>query len=109
MNIPLQISFRNMQPSEELAALVRDKAAKLDKFASRIRSCKVVVGPAGKRRRHGNPYQVHIDLTMPGGEFAVTREPGPAAGNLDVQVAIRDAFDAARRQLEDYEQCRRGD
>jgi cold shock CspA family protein/ribosome-associated translation inhibitor RaiA len=108
MQLPLQISFRHMEPSEEIEALVREKSAKLDQFADHIMSCRVVVEPAGKHHLHGNLYEVHLDITLPGGEVVVTREPGQHTESEDIAVAIRDAFDSARRQLEDYVRRQRG-
>jgi cold shock CspA family protein len=67
-----------------------------------------VIGPAGKHRRRGNSYEVRIDLAVPGREIAVTRGPGQDPGHTDVPTALRDAFDAARRELEDYVRRRRG-
>jgi cold shock CspA family protein len=96
-----------MHPSPSLEALVHEKAATLDKFAADIMSCRVVVEPAGKHHQHGNLYEVRIDLTVPGEEIAVTREPGEHTANKDIHVALRDAFDAARRKLEDYVRRRR--
>jgi cold shock CspA family protein/ribosome-associated translation inhibitor RaiA len=107
MQIPLQISFRHMDRSAEIESSIRDKAADLDKFASDIMSCRIVAEPVGKHHEHGNLYQVRIDITVPGEEIVVTREPAEHAEHKDINVAIRDAFDAARRKLEDYVRCRR--
>ena len=108
MELPLQISFRQMEPSPEFEAAIREKAAKLDTFASRITSCRVTVEPVGKHRKHGHPYSVHIDVTLPGGELVATREPGDDQDHKDVAIAIRDAFEAVKRQLEDYVRRQRG-
>jgi hypothetical protein len=62
-----------MEPSEAIEAVVRKKAAKLDSFASDIMSCRVVVEPAGRHRLHGNSYEVHLNITLPCGEIAITR------------------------------------
>lgn len=109
MQLPLQISFRHMDHSEALEALVPEKAVGLDKFAGDIMSCRVVVQPAGKHHQHGNLYEVRIDLTLSGEEIVVTREPGEHTEYRDIQVALRDAFDVARRKLEDYVRRRRQD
>jgi cold shock CspA family protein len=97
-----------MAHSDTIEALVRDKAAHLDTFADHIMSCRVVVEPAGKHHLHGNLYEVRIDLTVPGEEIAVTCEPSEHTEYKDIQVALRDAFDSARRRLEDYVRRRRG-
>jgi cold shock CspA family protein/ribosome-associated translation inhibitor RaiA len=108
MQLPLQVSFRHMEHSEAIEALIRERAAKLDSFSDHIMSCRVVVEPAGKHHQHGNLYEVRIDLTVPGEEIAVTREPSQHTESKDIHVALRDAFDSARRQLEDYVRRRRG-
>lgn len=109
MKLPLQISFRHMDHSDAIESLVRQKAEMLDKFAGSIMRCRVVIEPAGKHHEHGNQFEVRVDLTAPGEEIAVTREPSQHAENRDIAVVVRDAFDSARRQLEDYVRRRRGD
>jgi len=97
MRIPLQITFRNMPRSESIEANISEKAGKLDRFYGRIMSCRVVVEESQRRRHQGKQYSVRIDLTVPGKELAVTREE-----NEDAYVAVRDAFDAAVRKLEEH-------
>ena len=109
MQLPLQISFRNMERTEALETLVRERASRLDEFAGDIMSCRVVLEPAGKHHQRGNLYEVRIDLKLRGEEIAITRAPSEHTENRDIQVALRDAFDAARRKLEDYVRRRRGD
>jgi cold shock CspA family protein len=108
MQLPLQVSFRQMTGSAEIESLIREQAASLDQFAQHIMSCRVVVELVGKHHRHGNLYEVHLDIKLPGGEIAVTREPGQHSEYRDIGVAVRDAFDAARRKIEDYVRRRRG-
>jgi len=108
MQLPLQVSFRHMEHSHAIEDIVRQKAASLDKFADHIMACRVVVEPAGKHHEHGNLFEVRIDVTVPGEEITVTREPSEHTQYKDIQVALRDAFDSARRQLEDYVRRRRG-
>ncbi len=64
----------------------------------------MVLELAGRHKRKGKEFAVRIDLKVPGGELVVTREH-----DEDLQVALRDAVDAARRQLEDYARGQRGD
>ncbi len=107
MQVPLQISFRHMEHSEAIEALIRKKVAKLDASPDHIMGCRVVVEPAGKHHEHGNLYEVRIDITVPDEEIVVVREPGQHTEYKDIQVAVRDAFDSARRRLEDYVRRRR--
>jgi cold shock CspA family protein/ribosome-associated translation inhibitor RaiA len=109
MQLPVQISFRGMQPSDAVEAKIRERAAKLDRFYDRLMSCRVVVESPHRHHHQGKLFHVRVDLTVPGGELAVTREPAEHHAHEDVFVAVRDAFDAAQRQLEDYARRQRGD
>lgn len=102
MQIPLLITFRNLDRSQAMEASVREHAEKLDTYYDRIMSCRVVIEAQHKHHRHGNHYHVSVDVTVPGAELVASREPDPHHAYTDVYVAIRDAFDTMRRQLEDY-------
>jgi cold shock CspA family protein/ribosome-associated translation inhibitor RaiA len=109
MKLPLQVSFHNMPYSADIEDRVRKHAATLDEFYSRIMSCRVVVDVPHRHHRSGNLYQVRIDIAVPGEEIAVNREATEHTAYKDVEVAIRDAFNSAVRQLEDYARRQRGD
>lgn len=102
MTIDVQISFRHMDSSETLEALIRERAAELGQFSDRITTCRVVVEAASKHHRHGNPYHIHVDLVIPGSMIVVDRDPGNAHAHEDPYTAVRDAFEAARRRLREH-------
>lgn len=104
MQLPLQITLRNFPPSEALNAAIREKAQKLDQFYAHIMRCHVVVEMPAKHKHQGKEFTVRIDLTVPGKEIVITRDH-----HEDVYVALRDAFDIAKRQLEDYGRRQRGE
>jgi ribosomal subunit interface protein len=108
MQIPLQITFHNIEHSDAVEAKIREKAQKLERFAEHITSCRVVVEAPHKHHHKGNLYTVAVDITLPGEEILANRHPDKHQAHQDVYVAMRDAFDAARRQLEDYVRRRRG-
>jgi cold shock CspA family protein len=108
MQLPLQIAFHNMDRDPAIEDAVREKAAKLDEFAGQIMGCRVVVEAPHRHHEHGYQYQVRLDITVPGEEIVVNREPPEHTAYRDIQVALRDAFDSARRQLEDYVRRVRG-
>jgi cold shock CspA family protein len=108
MKIPLQVTFRNMPPSEAIEGNIREKAAKLDSLHKRIVSCRVIVEAPHRHHHKGKLYHVRVDLTVPGGELVINREPSKRASHADVYVAIRDAFSAAGRRLQDHARRRRG-
>lgn len=102
MDIPLQVSFRNMDHSDAVEAKVRERAVKLEKFFGHLTSCRVMVEAPDRHHRKGKLFHVRIDLGVPGKELVVSRHPKSKQAHEDVYVAVRDAFDAARRQLEDH-------
>lgn len=108
MKLPLQIVFRNLDPSAAIEAKVRERAEKLDHFYDDIMSCQVVIEAHHKHHHKGKLYHVRVDVRVPGAELVTSREPGEHHAHEDVYVAIRDAFDAMRRQLEDHARRRRG-
>ena len=109
MRQPLQINFRDIPHSDAIEARVREKANKLDKFYDHIMTCRVMIEAPHGHHHKGNLYHIRIDLTVPNGEIVVNRDPKDHHAHEDVYVAIRDAFDAARRKLQDYARKRRGD
>lgn len=108
MQLPLQITFRNVPPSEAVEAKIRERAEKLERISDNIMACRVTVETPHKHHYKGSTYQVRIDLTVPGNEIVVSRDPGLNHAHEDVYVAVRDAFDAVRRQLEDYVRQQQG-
>jgi ribosomal subunit interface protein len=104
MQVPLQISFHGLRRSDAVYATIRERAEKLERYYDRIMSCRVVVDLGARHKRQGRQFAVRIDLKVPGGEIAVTREH-----DEDLRIALRDAFDAVQRQLEDYARTQRGD
>jgi cold shock CspA family protein/ribosome-associated translation inhibitor RaiA len=109
MQLPLQITFRGMSPSPAVEAAIRERAGKLEQFFERIMSCRVVVEAPHRHKHKGKLYSVRIDLKVPRGEIAVTHSGPKDQAHQDVYVAIRDAFDSARRLLEDHAREFRGD
>jgi len=104
MQIPLQITIRGTDHSEALEKHIRDKVNKLEEFFDHITSCRVVVELPHKHHQQGKQFNVRIDIGVPGSEIVVNRDHAE-----DVYVAMRDAFDAAKRKIEDYARKMRGD
>ena len=109
MQIPVQVTFRNMDPSDAVEANVREKAGKLERFFDRIISCRVVVEAPHRRHTKGKLYNVRVDIGVPGKEIVVNHSGPKNHAHEDVYVAIRDAFNAAARRLEDHAHKIRGE
>lgn len=104
MQIPIDITFRDMTPSAALEAAVRDWANRLDHVLP-LQRCAVVVEMPHRHHRHGAPFQVHVSITIPGHNVSVSR--GGRAEYQDPYLAVGDAFRAARRELLDFVAQRR--
>ncbi len=104
MKLPLQVTSRKCTLSQRAMETIRHKAEKLEQFSHRIMGCRVMVETPHRHKHQGVMYNVRLDITIPGSEIVVKREP-----HEDLFVAIRDAFDAARRQLQSLMRRKRGD
>lgn len=104
MQSPLKLTVHGVDHSEALEARIRAKVEKLEEFFDHITSCRVAVEMPHKHSQQGKQFSVRIDIGVPGNEIIVTRNHAE-----DVYVALRDAFDAAIRQLKDYTHKLRGE
>lgn len=104
MKLPLQVTFRDLVPLPSLESDIRRRATKLEAFAPELMSCHVVVEATGNRHHQGHRYAVKIDLRLPGAELF----SGEHHAGEDIEIAVRGAFEAMGRRLEDYQRRRRG-
>lgn len=109
MQVPLEIAFRGVEHSDAVEAKIREKTAKLEQFCDNIVSCKVAVEADHHHQHQGNLYHIRIDLSVPNKHIVVSRDHHDKQAHEDVYVALRDAFDAAKRQLEEYVRIQRGE
>ncbi|TAN49295.1 MAG: ribosome-associated translation inhibitor RaiA [Methylococcaceae bacterium] len=100
MQVPLEITFRGLPHSDAVEARIREKTAKLEQLCDNIISCKVVVEAEHHHQHQGNLFHVRIDLSVPQKHIVVSRDHHDKQAHEDVYVALRDAFEAAKRQLE---------
>jgi ribosomal subunit interface protein len=94
---PVQITVKDLALSPAVEAKIREKAARLVRYYDRITSCHVTVESPERRHHKGKLYNVHVRLHVPGEELVVSREP-----DEDLYNAVRDAFEAVKRKLQDY-------
>lgn len=120
MQLPIQISFRNMESSPAVEARIREEAEKLSEFYDQIIGCRVMAELPHRHHNRGKRFHIRIDLTVPGSEIVVNHEPSLRhtlqqtddealpkeleidAPHKDAFVTIRDAFKTARRQLQNH-------
>ena len=108
MMLDSQITFHGVDRSAAIEDAIIKRIQRLEKFYDRIMGCRVAVEAPHRHQRSGKHYRVRIDLTVPGGEIVVGREPDETAAHADVYVAIRDAFNALGRRLQDHARLTRG-
>lgn len=112
MQLPLEVTFRNVDRSEAVETLVHEETAKLERHFDHIVSCRVTIEAPHRHQTKdpkvkGELYQVHVELGVPQQRLVVSQKGKPAQS--DVYKAVRDAFKTATRQLEDYARKLRGD
>lgn len=100
MQVPLELSFRDVGKTPELEALINDKIDDLEKVFDNIISCRMAVEKPQEHQSTGNPYRVRINVRVPPGkEIVVTRNPGEGEMHDPLEAVIRDAFATATREL----------
>ncbi|CAL1239942.1 HPF/RaiA family ribosome-associated protein [Candidatus Methylocalor cossyra] len=109
MQVPLEITFRGLPHSDAIENRVREKAAKLEQFCDRIISCRVAIEADHRHQHQGNLYKVRIDVSVPQKHIVVSRDHHDKQSHEDLYVALRDAFAAVTRQLEEYARIQRGE
>jgi ribosome-associated translation inhibitor RaiA len=99
-----------MDPSPAVETEIRERAAALQHFFGRIIGFQVVVDQPAQHSRQGNAFEIHIEISVPSAPpIVVSRPHHDRPEHTDVYVAIRDAFNAAKRQLQDRAHRLRGD
>ena len=101
MQIPLQMTFENAEPSEAVSAAIEHEVERLEKYQHHITGCRVAVVAPSTKHRHGSAYRINIWVTIPPHEnIVVSHQPSDDRSHMHVEVAIKDAFAAVRRQIE---------
>lgn len=108
MQVPLELTYRNLDSSPAIEERVRQRLQRLEKLAPDIMACRVMLEAPHRHHHQGHIYHVRVDVTVPGHEVVVSRDPGEHHAHEELYVAIRDAFDAVERRLQDVERERRG-
>ncbi|MGC1524092.1 MAG: HPF/RaiA family ribosome-associated protein [Steroidobacteraceae bacterium] len=99
-SLPLTLTFHHIDRSGALEERARKLGARLQRFSDRIMQCHMVFeGPDG-RRDGGAPFCVKIELSVPGAHIHADSLRADGRGHEDIYLALRDAFNNAKRQLQ---------
>jgi hypothetical protein len=109
MPLSPDIIFRDLPSSPALVETIEKWVARLEHLEPRIHRIQVVVELPHRHQRSGQVFHVRLEIALPDRTIVVGREPEIDGAHTDAYVAIADAFRAARRQLQDVIQIRRGD
>ncbi len=99
MKVPLTISYHGIEKREDIDALIREEASKLERFNDHINSCRISIDQVTGRIENGG-YRITIDMRVaPGHEIVVKHEPKDSKEQPAIQAIIRDGFKTARERL----------
>jgi ribosome-associated translation inhibitor RaiA len=107
MSFPLKVTFRHVDPSPALRERIDTLATRLEKFSAQILRCHVVIEAPAGHHQQGELFHVSVELSVPGRQIVIRRARPNDPAHEDPYVALRDAFQAARRKLQDYARERR--
>jgi ribosomal subunit interface protein len=100
MQLPVEITYRGLEKSDDIENMVRDKAARLDKFCDHINRCDVAIEQPNHNHKKGNPFRVRIDVTVAPGHELVAEDSETADDSFQpLEKAVHDAFKTMERQL----------
>lgn len=105
MERPLNLTTRGVEMTPAIEAEIHRRVAALERFYPRLVGCTLAVEGPGRHHRRGGPYEVRLDLRVPGAEpIRVDRQEQD-----NLARALDEAFDVATRRLEDLQRLQRGD
>lgn len=109
MDVPLELAFHNMEPSDSIEQKVRERVDRLHRYFARINSVRVAVEVPHRSQKHALTYHVRIQVGVPDKELVVSRDPGDRGAHYDPMLAVRDAFEAMEKQLSAHAHKIRGE
>ncbi|MEP6808740.1 MAG: HPF/RaiA family ribosome-associated protein [Chthoniobacterales bacterium] len=102
MQMPVEISYRGVEKSEEIDALIRAKAERLDHFCDHITRCAVAVEKPNHAQHSGNAFRVRVDVTVPPGhELVADEKQNEHEMHEPLSKIINDAFKNMERQVKE--------
>lgn len=108
MQLPVEISYRGVEKTQEIDNLIREKAARLDRFCDHITRCDVAVEKPNRAQQSGNPFRVRVDVTVPPGhELVADEKQNEHEMHEPLTKVINDAFKNMERQVKELSERQR--
>ena len=100
MELPIKITYRGVEKSDTIDAIVLDHAARLEKFCDHINRCDVAIEQTNHTHQKGNPHRCRIDVTVrPRHELVADEQQKDNGSHEPLKKVIHDAFKTMERQL----------
>jgi hypothetical protein len=110
MQIPIEISYHNVDGSQWLEDYVKERAEHLEHTCGGLVSCRVVIEKTQHPHHTGNPFRVRVEATMPPRKVLIgDKEDIVEDTHIQLRPIIRHAFDAAEKQAKKQKQMLRGE
>jgi len=118
MILSTQVTFRNMTAIADVRKTIESRIQKLESVCKPILRCRVTIEAPANHHRKGDPFNVRIDTTLTDGRITVKHSESMYTGKGDgdttserncLMLAVRGAFSAARRKLQEHARLRRAD
>src|SRR5207247_11103699 len=97
MQLPVKISYRGLEKSDQIDNLVLEKAARLEKFCDHINRCDVAIEQPNHTHHKGNQFRVRIDVTVSRGHELVADEKQKDNGKIG-RASCRDRRESRVRK-----------
>lgn len=102
MNAPVQIHYNGIDSSDALTERIREQAEKLEHMYNRIERIEVAIGTPHHQNGRAQRFHVRLRIFVPGNDVIIDRDPGDPEAHFDAHTAVRDAFQAAKRRLDEH-------
>jgi len=110
MQKPLEVTFRDVERTDDLIDLIENEVEKLEKVHHNLIGGNLAVEKPHKHANSGSPYRVRLEIEAPGSpEIVVIRKPRNGKMHEDLPVVIREVFSKTRRRLKKVVEKQRGE
>lgn len=110
MQVPLEVSFRQVDRSKWIDDYIFQRVDRLQHLCDDLIACRIAVERRHQQHHTANPFHVRIEASIPPNkDLVATIERGGPDETVELHAAIRSAFEALERQVKQARQRRRYD
>jgi len=93
MTMANQVTYRDLDPSNALNAIINKRLQKLERYSSQILRSRVVLDSPHNHKHKGKLYRATVEVDIKGSPITISHN------DASIHVAVRDAFNVAERKL----------